>query len=67
VLVYPILLVYMTLRLHIVLLSYSLIVLTMVVLYLLACDPLPPCRGKLRAWLRRAAPSRLVAPESTPP
>ena len=38
--------------LHIVLLSYALIVLTTVVLYLLACDPLPPCAGKVRDWLR---------------
>src|SRR5258705_8928486 len=37
---YPILFVYMNLRLSILLLTYSLIVLTTVVLYLLACDPL---------------------------
>ncbi len=47
----------------ILLLSYSLIVLTTVVLYLLACDPLPPCRGKVAAWLRRPAPSPLAAPD----
>ena len=62
VLCYPILFVYMTLRLHVVLLSYFLIVLTTVLLYLLACDPLPPCAGKVREWLRRSAPSPL--PES---
>jgi hypothetical protein len=63
VLFYPVLFVYINLRLHIALLSYSLIVLTTVVLYLLACDPLPPCAGKLRAWLRGSSPSRLAAPE----
>ena len=46
---YPIFLVYSTLRLRLVLLSYLLIVLTTVLLYLLACDPLPPCVGRLRA------------------
>lgn len=64
---YPVLFVYINLRIHVVLLSYSLIVLTTVVLYLLACDPLPPCAGKLREWLRGSAPSRLAASESNPP
>ena len=64
VLCYPILFVYINLRVHVVLLSYSLIVLTTVVLYLLACDPLPPCAGTLRDWLRGSAPSRLAASES---
>ena len=63
-LIYPIVFVYVHLRVHAVLLSYSLIVLTTIVLYLLACDPLPPCAGKLRVWLRGTAPSRLAAPES---
>jgi hypothetical protein len=61
---YPIVFVYLTLRLPIVLLSYSLIVLTTVVLYLLACDPLPPCAGKVRVWLQGLLPSKLAAPES---
>jgi hypothetical protein len=47
----PILLVYTTIRFQILLLSYSLIVLTTVVLYLLACDPLPPCPGKVKEWV----------------
>ena len=38
----PILFAYLKFRLHTALLSYSLIVLTTTVLYLLACDPLPP-------------------------
>jgi hypothetical protein len=67
VLCYPILFVYVHLRLFVVLLSYSLIILTTVVLYLLACDPLPPCAGKLKQWLRGSALSRLTASESNPP
>jgi hypothetical protein len=65
VLFYPILYVYIKLHVHIALLSYSLIVLTTVVLYLLACDPLPPCVGTVREWLRGSAPSGL-APQSRP-
>jgi hypothetical protein len=48
----PTLFVYFNLRLRIVLLTYSLILLTTIVLYLLACDPLPPCAGKVKEWLR---------------
>jgi hypothetical protein len=33
------------------------------VLYLLACDPLPPCAGKVREWLRGLS-SRAVAADS---
>ncbi len=65
-LAYPILLVYFTLRLNVVLLSYSLIVLTTAVLYLLACDPLPPCAGKVRQWIRGLLPSRVAASEANP-
>jgi hypothetical protein len=61
---YPIVFVYINLRLHLVLLSYALIVLTTVVLYLLACDPLPPCVGRVREWLRGTAPSRMAATET---
>jgi hypothetical protein len=61
VLCYPILFVYINLRLHIVLLSYSLVVLTTVLLYVLACDPLPPCAGRLREWLgARSARNRII-------
>ncbi len=45
------------------LLSYSLIVLTTAVLYLLACDPLPPCTGWLGEWLRSLVPARLRTSE----
>jgi hypothetical protein len=51
VLLYPTIFVFVNLHLHIVLLTYSLIVLTTVVLYLLACDPLPPCTGRVMTWL----------------
>jgi hypothetical protein len=64
-LLYPIALAYIHLRVRIALLSYSLIVLTTVVLYVLACDPLPPCPGKVRAWLRRLVLSRVAATESS--
>src|SRR5688572_20092760 len=49
---YPILVLALTFRVHIATISYGLVVLTTVVLYLLACDPLPPCAGKVREWLR---------------
>jgi hypothetical protein len=44
-------------RLHVelVLLGYLLIVLTTLLLYLLACDPLPPCVGRVREWARGLA------------
>jgi hypothetical protein len=63
VLCYPVFFVYRNLRIEVVFLSYVLIVLTTAVLYLLACDPLPPCARKLKQWLRGAAPSRLAASE----
>ncbi len=59
VLWYPLAFVYLQLHSHIALLTYALIVLTTVVLYLLACDPLPPCRGTLRVWLTGAVPGRM--------
>jgi hypothetical protein len=63
---YPVVLVYVHLRMKVVLLSYSLVLLTTVVLYLLACDPLPPCTGKLRQWIWGSAPSRPdLAPAGT--
>jgi hypothetical protein len=64
VLLGPIAFVYRSLHLHVVLLGYSLIVLTTAVLYLLACDPLPPCPGRVREWLGLVVPSRLAPSES---
>jgi len=60
VLWYPIVFVYLNSPSAVLLLTYSLIVLTTLLLYVLACDPLPPCAGKVREWLRRpaATPSR---------
>ena len=58
VLSYPLWLAYITLHLRFVLLTEALIILTTVVLYVLACDPLPPCASKVRAWLVGMAPAR---------
>jgi hypothetical protein len=63
VLALPLLFAYATLRIRIALLSYFLVVLMTVLVYLLACDPLPPCAGKVHDWLRRAAGARSRAPE----
>jgi hypothetical protein len=52
VLSYPLWLAYITLHVRFPLLTAALIILTTVVLYVLACDPLPPCAGKVREWLR---------------
>jgi hypothetical protein len=46
------------------LLSYSLIALTTAVLYLLACDPLPPCAGRIKEWIRAVLPARRRTSES---
>ena len=58
VLSYPLWLAYTTLHLRFTLLMEALIVLTTVVLYVLACDPLPPCTAKATAWLRALVPAR---------
>jgi hypothetical protein len=59
---YPILLAYTYLRVPIALLTYGLIVLTAGLLYVLACDPLPPCPGIVKEWLHGLKPaSRRVA------
>jgi hypothetical protein len=44
--------VYTNLHLRFVVLTEALSILTTVVLYVLACDPLPPCASKVREWLR---------------
>lgn len=51
----PLWLVYVTFGLSIPLLGYSLVVLTTILLYVLACDPLPPCAGTVLEWLRGPA------------
>jgi hypothetical protein len=65
ILSYPAFYVSASFRIHIAVLSYSLIVLTTVVLYLLACDPLPPCAGRVREWLRKPGRSPVPASESS--
>jgi len=57
-LAWPLWFAYVTLRLRFMLLTEALVVLTTAVLYLLACDPLPPCEGKVREWIRGLAPAR---------
>ena len=54
------------LRIRLVFLTYSLIVLTTVVLYVLAADPLPPCVGKVRAWLSTFARATSSRPLTSP-
>jgi hypothetical protein len=58
---YPILLAYTYLRVPLALLTYSLIVLTTVLLYVLACDMLPPCAGTVKEWLRGLKPASRAA------
>jgi hypothetical protein len=58
VLPYPMWLAYVTVHVRLTLLTYALIVLTTVVLYVLACDPLPPCRSTIAVWLRGLVPAR---------
>jgi hypothetical protein len=58
---YPVVLAYVSLHFYMVILTYSLVVLTTIVLYLLACDPLPPCAGKVTEWLRGWVPARAAA------
>lgn len=62
VLLYPVILVHLYVRAPLITVGYSLVVLTTIVLYVLACDPLPPCRGRLARWLR---PSPALQPAST--
>ena len=59
----PVWLIYVSLQLPIFLLGYSLIVLTTLLLYVLACDPLPPCAGTVLEWLRRLVPARATRVE----
>ena len=56
VLWYPAVLVYVELHQQVLLLSYPLIVLTTAVLYLVACDPLPPSEVRVAEKRPAAAP-----------
>jgi hypothetical protein len=51
----PLLLAYIIFHTIIALLTYSLILLTTILLYVLACDPLPPCEGKAFQRVRALA------------
>jgi hypothetical protein len=64
---YVLLFLYSNFRVPMALLSYPLVLLTTVLLYVLACDPLPPCAGKIRVWVRGLLPARLTSPESSVP
>jgi hypothetical protein len=64
-LLHPRLLMVFDLRVDIALMSYSLVVLTTVVLYVLACDPLPPCAGRVSEWLRGQQARRLVEAQNS--
>lgn len=66
VLGYPIVFVYNTFRIRLALLSYFLVALTTAILYLLACDPLPPCAGRVRAWLRGLSFRARLAADDAP-
>jgi hypothetical protein len=57
VLLYPLWFVYATLGVRMGVMTEALIVLTTIVLYVLACDPLPPCTSKLREWVRALMPA----------
>jgi hypothetical protein len=48
------------------LLTEALIILTTVILYVLACDPLPPCASSVREWLRGLAPARNASEPELP-
>src|SRR6185295_14596544 len=58
---YPQVLAILNLRLSSFMIAHGLTVLTTVTLYLVACDPLPPCSGKVREWLRSLVPARRVS------
>jgi hypothetical protein len=57
-LLYPHLRAYLDLSPGIFVVTLGLTVLTTAILYLLACDPLPPCPGKAWEWLRGPIPAR---------
>ena len=63
-LLFPLLFIFVTVRSPVAPLGYLLVGLTTVVLYLLACDPLPPCRGRLTElaglFTRRVRPEQPV-------
>jgi hypothetical protein len=63
---YPLWLAYITLHVRFVLLTEALILLTTVVLYVLACDPLPPCEGRVKEWLGEMRRARTLSVSKRP-
>ena len=63
---YPLWLAYVTLRRQFIPFTEALIILTTVILYVLACDPLPPCTSKVGEWLRGLMPARNVDAPTLP-
>lgn len=57
---------FLYMRALIVPLGYLLVVATTVVLYLLACDPLAPCAGRVSEWIRSLVPGPARAPARIP-
>jgi hypothetical protein len=66
VLSYPLWFAYIVLRQRFILLTAALVILTTIVLYVLACDPLPPCVGKVREWIRGLVPARIASAANRP-
>jgi hypothetical protein len=64
---YVILFTYRNFGVPMALLGYPLVVLTTILLYVLACDPLPPCTGKVKVWLRGFAAPRIAVPDAPSP
>ena len=66
VLAYPVRFAYLAVggAVRFMLLTEGLAVLTTALLYILACDPLPPCEGRVRSWARAllTRPSDAAAP-----
>src|SRR5262245_37498207 len=58
---YLLLFLYSNFRVPMALLSYPLVLLTTVLLYVLACDPLPPCAGRITVWVRGLTAARRAA------
>jgi hypothetical protein len=63
---YPLWFAYITLHLRFALLTEVLILLTTVVLYVLACDPLPPCAGKVKEWFGEMRRARTLSVSNRP-
>jgi len=62
---YPLYWLYSRYAVQVALLTYVLLALTTVLLYMLACDPLPPCRGRVAEWLGGTARVRAARPGSS--